>query len=491
MADRSIQDGVGTHVVEGVNGQIDLDVDGLSDIGADLTDADLLIVDDGGAGTNRKAALSRMWTYIKTKVQAAALTLAGKLTLGDSATTAPLSMTERSAAPTSPASGDLYLDDGTNTASGNPGWRRYTGSAWEDVSAAAGSGGGGFDWTTENDVTTDQSPTTSDLGELYRYTSSTTADRTLTLPSVGSGEDGEWLAIRNAGKYMVYVTASDSDTIGWPSLAVQSLEMLGDSFLILRYSDTHARWEIIEKSGAGQVRPKGTVLYLASRHEGGAYSATGGYNAAWRDVAERNHMWTNSAYVSGSQNAFGQHHSAYFPGSAFFRAEDCSDFDMLGSTSNAKTLVFWARNVNAAGASPEIYASHYEDAGNEWCVLRGDSSSGGTVIFQMNSGGANYIQMIGTTAIPSYTWVHIAIVQVGTEIGLYVNGNQEGYDGAWPADTFSGHFYLGQFGNDSGYLVGHLDDFAIVHSNIFGAAPNSGNTDTINIDTLNPLGLVI
>jgi uncharacterized protein YjbI with pentapeptide repeats len=47
-----------------------LDIDGGTDIGADLADADLLIVDDGASGTNRKSAMSRVWTYIQTKVQA-------------------------------------------------------------------------------------------------------------------------------------------------------------------------------------------------------------------------------------------------------------------------------------------------------------------------------------------------------------------------------------------------------------------------------------
>ena len=41
-----------------------LDVDGGTDIGADLADADLFIVDDGAGGTNRKTAASRIKTYI-------------------------------------------------------------------------------------------------------------------------------------------------------------------------------------------------------------------------------------------------------------------------------------------------------------------------------------------------------------------------------------------------------------------------------------------
>ena len=41
-----------------------LDIDGGTDIGADLADADLIIVDDGAGGTNRKSTLSRLKTYI-------------------------------------------------------------------------------------------------------------------------------------------------------------------------------------------------------------------------------------------------------------------------------------------------------------------------------------------------------------------------------------------------------------------------------------------
>ena len=48
-------------------GKVDLtalEIDGASDIGADLTTSDLIIVDDGAGGTNRKAALSRVVTLM-------------------------------------------------------------------------------------------------------------------------------------------------------------------------------------------------------------------------------------------------------------------------------------------------------------------------------------------------------------------------------------------------------------------------------------------
>ena len=45
-----------------------LDIDGGDDINAALADADLIIVDDGAGGTNRKSAMSRVPTYVFSKV---------------------------------------------------------------------------------------------------------------------------------------------------------------------------------------------------------------------------------------------------------------------------------------------------------------------------------------------------------------------------------------------------------------------------------------
>ena len=47
-----------------------LDIDGGTDIGAALADADEIIVDDGGGGTNRRCDVSRIYDYIEDKIQA-------------------------------------------------------------------------------------------------------------------------------------------------------------------------------------------------------------------------------------------------------------------------------------------------------------------------------------------------------------------------------------------------------------------------------------
>ena len=53
---------------DGVVPLADLDIDGGTDISADLTTSDLIIVDDGAGGTNRKAALSRVVTLVSANI---------------------------------------------------------------------------------------------------------------------------------------------------------------------------------------------------------------------------------------------------------------------------------------------------------------------------------------------------------------------------------------------------------------------------------------
>jgi len=60
-----------------------LDIDGATDIGAALADADLIIVDDGASGTNRKSAVSRIWTYIQSSISALTEIGASTLALDD------------------------------------------------------------------------------------------------------------------------------------------------------------------------------------------------------------------------------------------------------------------------------------------------------------------------------------------------------------------------------------------------------------------------
>ena len=56
-------------------GLASIDIDGGTDIGAALTTSDLIIVDDGAGGTNRKATLARLLTLTDGNATALAIAL--------------------------------------------------------------------------------------------------------------------------------------------------------------------------------------------------------------------------------------------------------------------------------------------------------------------------------------------------------------------------------------------------------------------------------
>ena len=77
---------VNASVVDGALKADKLDIDGSTDIGADLADADLMVVDDGAGGTNRKSALSRVKKYIYSAMSGdATASDAGALTIAANA----------------------------------------------------------------------------------------------------------------------------------------------------------------------------------------------------------------------------------------------------------------------------------------------------------------------------------------------------------------------------------------------------------------------
>lgn len=61
-------------------------VSGLDAIGSGIADADTIIVDDGGTGTNRKAAVTVLTTYLKTKMTADTLAANDDITTNDATT---------------------------------------------------------------------------------------------------------------------------------------------------------------------------------------------------------------------------------------------------------------------------------------------------------------------------------------------------------------------------------------------------------------------
>jgi hypothetical protein len=172
----------------------------------------------------------------------------------------------------------------------------------------------------------------------------------------------------------------------------------------------------------------------------------------------------------------------------YFTAVDLgnSDFDVFGSTGNDCTVCGWVRCDDAVGSNEKLI-NQYEDANNNWQLFR---NTDGTLRLYYVSGGSVYIDISGGSVTQS-TWHHVALCKVGAETGIYIDGTQVAYDATFNADTFAGNLFIGAYGPGGDYFDGRLQDWTICYQNIFGAAPVVGVTDTIDVDTNNPLGLVI
>lgn len=139
--------------------------------------------------------------------------MSDKLTLADDNTNAPLNITPRSTAPSSPNTNSIYLDDGTNTKSGNLGFRLYNGSAWEDLNGSVKNNFAASAAPTTGDDTNDGYAvgsrwidTTNDKAYVCLDATASAAVWTETTQSGGGGG--------GSGLYSAYIHIRDEKTAG-------------------------------------------------------------------------------------------------------------------------------------------------------------------------------------------------------------------------------------------------------------------------------------
>ena len=177
--------------------------------------------------------------------------------------------------------------------------------------------------------------------------------------------------------------------------------------------------------------------------------------------------------------------SALFDGdSGFLTYADSADWDIFGSNSDDWTVDFWVKHAAVEPAASEFYICQWEDDENRYMFYRAATS--GDLILQVKSGNVWVISAV-VGSITDTDWHHVALCKVGNDYGCYVDGNQVGHvmDNN-TADTFSGILNIGCLRVSTGtsaYLDGYLEELRIQHSNIFDAAPNVDDTDTITVPT--------
>jgi len=150
--------------------------------------------------------------------------------------------------------------------------------------------------------------------------------------------------------------------------------------------------------------------------------------------------------------------------------------DMAGQTNF--TFDFWIK-YDAIGTFRGICFFSYGTS--YWMLQKLGTSFSDVMKFQYVYEGSNQINAVSSVPVTT-AWTHIALVKVGSVIGIYQDGIQSFYSSATitsfnATDGFFGVAYGGT------PFTGYAGEIHMTHSNPFSAAPNAGKTDTITVPT--------
>lgn len=231
----------------------DLDIDGATDVGADLVDADLIIVDDGAGGTNRKATLSRLKTYIGAGN-------ADDLGTGDAAVTIATS------------SGNITIDNQASDADiifkGTDGGADIT-ALTLDMSAAGAATFNDKIVATELDISGNMDIDGTSNLDAVDIDGAVQIDNTVTVGADDTGYDVKFFGA-TSGAYMLWDESADDLILAGAARAV-----VPDGQLVLgstAVSSTAAELNLLDGSSANSVVNSKAVVYGSSGELAGTLS---------------------------------------------------------------------------------------------------------------------------------------------------------------------------------------------------------------------------
>ena len=245
-----------------------IDIDGATDIGADLVDADLLLVDDGAGGTNRKSALSRVKKYIYSAVSGdATVSDTGALTIA--ATSIENSMLAGSIANSKLTNSTITVTDGSNsTATALGGTITFAGTA------------------NETTVTESSGTVTIGLPDNVTLASNLNVGKNVVISGNLTVSGTQTVIDTNTVNIGDNIITLNSDETGTPSQnAGIEVERGTGTNVQLRWNETSDKWQFTndgssyEDIGAGiTVQEEGSALSTAAttlNFVGSAVTATG------------------------------------------------------------------------------------------------------------------------------------------------------------------------------------------------------------------------
>jgi len=185
-----------------------------------------------------------------------------------------------------------------------------------------------------------------------------------------------------------------------------------------------------------------------------------------------------TAQIDTAQYKWGSSSILFDGDSDYIRVADSSNWDICASTSEDWTVDFWVKHADHSGTEFYIGHGYGGNFDNVWAIMHVDGSG---IRFRVTDGGGEVINTGYGGEITDTDWHHVALCKVGTLYAIYVDGSQVNYTDDSSTKSTSGYLNIGSLG--AFYLNGHMDEVRIIKSNIFGASPVVGLTDTITVPT--------
>jgi hypothetical protein len=190
-------------------------------------------------------------------------------------------------------------------------------------------------------------------------------------------------------------------------------------------------------------------------------------NAGIFDSAMMNDLETvGNAQVSTSVVKYGTGSMA-FDGTGDFLLPPSSVNNAFGT--GDFTIEMWAYVTSTASFSG--FCGTYANTAGTTGWWLGNTNTG-LLRFEIGNGAAASMTISSASAIPTNTWIHVAVVRSGTAVNLYLNGTSV-TSGTSSANLSQTVLVVGRIYNnlDSSYMTGYLDDLRITK----GAARYIGN----------------
>jgi len=187
--------------------------------------------------------------------------------------------------------------------------------------------------------------------------------------------------------------------------------------------------------------------------------------------------FNGTAQLDTAQKKFGTASLLLDGNSDYLTIPASADWDVWANASGDYIMDCWIRTPD--NYSGRLISQYPSDTNNDWMLY----VMNGSLALNIKDGGSNPVDTGGQGSFSSNIWTHIAMCKVGNDHGMYIGGSQIWYQDWSGTVDWNTELIIGRRVNGSSYFDGHIDEFRMQQSNIFGASPVVGLTDTITVPT--------